>query len=362
MGYGLRAAEREDREQGFGGLIDAPSSRFAPALPRGEEGAVRYRRFGRSELEVSEVGFGVWTLASDWWGRVDDPQKHDPRRARRGINFIDTAPVYGDDGIGETMLADVLSTERDDDRPHDQVRVRHRRGATLPGPVGAPARLGPGVGPTPARGVAAAPRHRLHRPLPTAQHPDRAHPRRRAVGRARGVPRRRQGPRDRRRARAGDRLGRRRARSDPQPPDRVVADRVQRARAGAGPHVRGRAERARRRGRAHLAGPARVRLALGQDHARHRVPEGRSPRAPQPRQHARQLRQGGVAHVPLGGHRSHDRSGRDRRHPRQPRVHDGAPDLRVGRRRRRVRRRIRPAAHRRRDGSARPRSGTTTSG
>ena len=35
---------------------------------------MRYRRFGRSDLEVSEVGFGVWTLASDWWGRIDDPR------------------------------------------------------------------------------------------------------------------------------------------------------------------------------------------------------------------------------------------------------------------------------------------------
>src|SRR5207302_7662204 len=26
------------------------------------------------KIEVSEVGFGVWTLASDWWGRVDDKQ------------------------------------------------------------------------------------------------------------------------------------------------------------------------------------------------------------------------------------------------------------------------------------------------
>jgi aryl-alcohol dehydrogenase-like predicted oxidoreductase len=75
---------------------------------------VRYRRFGRSDLEVSEIGFGVWTLASDWWGRVDEPQGMIHAALDAGINFIDTAPVYGDDGIGETLLADVLKTHRDD--------------------------------------------------------------------------------------------------------------------------------------------------------------------------------------------------------------------------------------------------------
>jgi aryl-alcohol dehydrogenase-like predicted oxidoreductase len=75
---------------------------------------VRYRRFGRSDLEVSEIGFGVWTLASDWWGRVDDPQRMLHAALDAGINFIDTAPVYGDDGIGETLLADLLQSNRDD--------------------------------------------------------------------------------------------------------------------------------------------------------------------------------------------------------------------------------------------------------
>jgi len=74
---------------------------------------VRYRRFGRSDLEVSEVGFGMWTLASDWWGRVDDPQRMLHAALDAGINFIDTAPVYGEDGVGESMLADVLTSERD---------------------------------------------------------------------------------------------------------------------------------------------------------------------------------------------------------------------------------------------------------
>jgi aryl-alcohol dehydrogenase-like predicted oxidoreductase len=75
---------------------------------------MRYRRFGDSELEVSEVGFGTWTLASDWWGHVDDKQGMLHAALDCGINFIDTAPVYGHGGLGETLLRDVLATHRDD--------------------------------------------------------------------------------------------------------------------------------------------------------------------------------------------------------------------------------------------------------
>ena len=72
---------------------------------------MRYRRFGRSDLEVSEVGFGVWTLASDWWGRIDDPRGMLHAALDAGITFIDTAPVYGDSGVGETLLADLLKRD-----------------------------------------------------------------------------------------------------------------------------------------------------------------------------------------------------------------------------------------------------------
>ena len=75
---------------------------------------MRYRRFGRSDLEVSEVGFGTWTLASDWWGRVDDKAGMIRAALDSGITFIDTAPVYGADGYGESLLADVLRSHRDE--------------------------------------------------------------------------------------------------------------------------------------------------------------------------------------------------------------------------------------------------------
>src|SRR5438876_680944 len=74
---------------------------------------MRYRRFGNSELVVSEVGFGAWTIATDWWGKVDDKAGLVHAALDAGVTFFDTAPVYGDDGFGETILAEILG-RRDD--------------------------------------------------------------------------------------------------------------------------------------------------------------------------------------------------------------------------------------------------------
>ena len=75
---------------------------------------MRYRRFGQSEVEVSEIGFGTWTLASDWWGEVTNKQEMLHAALDAGVNFIDTAPVYGENGAGETLLADILAANRAD--------------------------------------------------------------------------------------------------------------------------------------------------------------------------------------------------------------------------------------------------------
>ena len=102
---------------------------------------MRYRRFGRSDLEVSEVGFGTWTLASDWWGsrRRHAGMLHAALDA--GINFIDTAPVYGDGGVGESLLADVLTAQRDEIVLTTKCGYDIDGRAQVPRPVGAPARL-----------------------------------------------------------------------------------------------------------------------------------------------------------------------------------------------------------------------------
>src|SRR5262247_3735650 len=75
---------------------------------------MRYRRMGSSELTVSEVGFGTWTIASDWWGTIDEPEAMIAAAIDAGITFLDTAPVYGKEGLGETMLAPVLAAHRDE--------------------------------------------------------------------------------------------------------------------------------------------------------------------------------------------------------------------------------------------------------
>ena len=76
---------------------------------------MQYRTLGDTGLRVSAVGFGVWTVSTKMWGITDDQVGIDllQRAFELGINFYDTADVYGD-GKGETLLADALGEHRDD--------------------------------------------------------------------------------------------------------------------------------------------------------------------------------------------------------------------------------------------------------
>jgi aryl-alcohol dehydrogenase-like predicted oxidoreductase len=76
---------------------------------------MKYRNLAGTDIEVSEVGFGVWTVSTGWWGEVDDERSvRLLRRAfEKGINYFDTADTYGS-GLGETLLADAFGGMREE--------------------------------------------------------------------------------------------------------------------------------------------------------------------------------------------------------------------------------------------------------
>jgi aryl-alcohol dehydrogenase-like predicted oxidoreductase len=77
---------------------------------------VRYRTIAGTDIEVSEVGFGVWTVAAGWWGEYSDEQAVTLLRQAfdRGVTFFDTADTYGN-GRGETLIAQAFpGSDRDD--------------------------------------------------------------------------------------------------------------------------------------------------------------------------------------------------------------------------------------------------------
>ena len=58
---------------------------------------MNFRNFGETGPSVSEIGLGCWQLGGDW-GDVDDytAQKVLEAAVQNGINFYDTADVYGE--------------------------------------------------------------------------------------------------------------------------------------------------------------------------------------------------------------------------------------------------------------------------
>ena len=76
---------------------------------------MKFRKLPRTDLVLSEIGFGVWTVATNWWGKIEDADKTSllENAVEEGINFFDTADTYGD-GFGEEILAKVLGHKRND--------------------------------------------------------------------------------------------------------------------------------------------------------------------------------------------------------------------------------------------------------
>jgi aryl-alcohol dehydrogenase-like predicted oxidoreductase len=69
---------------------------------------MRYKAFGRTGWQVSQIGFGAWQIGGGW-GKVDDAMSIRTllHAFERGINFVDTAELYGA-GHSETVIGQAL--------------------------------------------------------------------------------------------------------------------------------------------------------------------------------------------------------------------------------------------------------------
>ncbi len=85
--------------------------------------ALGRRRLGSTDMEITRVGFGAWALGGGgWafaWGGQDDQRSIDAIRhaVRSGVNWIDTAAVYGL-GHSEEVVARALEGMSDSERPY----------------------------------------------------------------------------------------------------------------------------------------------------------------------------------------------------------------------------------------------------
>lgn len=86
-----------------------------------------YRQLGRTDMQVSAVSFGAWAIGG-FWGAVDDAESLRALHAAvdAGVNFIDTADVYGD-GRSERLIARLRG-----ERARDTIYVATKAGRQLP--------------------------------------------------------------------------------------------------------------------------------------------------------------------------------------------------------------------------------------
>ena len=76
---------------------------------------MKYRKLGKTDLTVSEVGFGVWTVSTPWWGAIEEAEGIAllQQAFDLGVTLFDTADTYGN-GKGEEMLATAFPDNRDE--------------------------------------------------------------------------------------------------------------------------------------------------------------------------------------------------------------------------------------------------------
>jgi aryl-alcohol dehydrogenase-like predicted oxidoreductase len=99
---------------------------------------MKYRLFPNTDVRVSEVGFGTWTLSTGWWGEKTDAEAVAMMRRAldvHGVTFFDAADAYGN-GRAERQIAEAFRGRRSEIvigtkigyDIYDEVALANRRG------------------------------------------------------------------------------------------------------------------------------------------------------------------------------------------------------------------------------------------
>jgi aryl-alcohol dehydrogenase-like predicted oxidoreductase len=98
---------------------------------------MEYRPFGRTGFKVSEIGFGAWGIGGAMWQGSKDQESMEALHTAidLGVNFIDTALVYGD-GHSEQLVGRLLKERQEPIRvatkiPPKNGRWPARKGTTI---------------------------------------------------------------------------------------------------------------------------------------------------------------------------------------------------------------------------------------
>jgi aryl-alcohol dehydrogenase-like predicted oxidoreductase len=73
---------------------------------------MNYRELGTTGIEVSEIGLGLWSVVTDWWGNPYKGEDLLRESFSKGITFYDTGDIYGE-GRAEEIIAKALGNKRD---------------------------------------------------------------------------------------------------------------------------------------------------------------------------------------------------------------------------------------------------------
>ena len=76
---------------------------------------MRFRTYKDTDLTVSEVGFGLWTISTGWWGQFTEGEAialmH--KAFDLGVTLFDAADTYGN-GLSEELIAKAFPNQRDE--------------------------------------------------------------------------------------------------------------------------------------------------------------------------------------------------------------------------------------------------------